>query len=125
LGFTEPHRTCKSSGGQCNTNSASVPESGNQYASEYVLMRPTPDIEKVSTRFEEELIWTTKGVYNLWFLPATQTTTHGTTDTNTMRHGHSERLTTHTLSGKMVDIVFRGNENINTCWKSSIVNLCD
>lgn len=89
---------------------------GNQYASEYALMRPTPDIEEVSTRFQEGSSTTERGVQ---FMVSTSDPGNNTWY---YRYEYDETWLFRTpydsyLIWENGDLILR-DENINTCWKS-------
>jgi hypothetical protein len=90
---------------------------GNIYESEYVVMRPTPDIEKISTQFKEESAGNKRGVQ---FMVSTSDPGN---NTRYYRYEYDETWTFRTpydsyLVWENNSIQTRG-ENINTCWKSN------
>ncbi len=91
--------------------------SGNQYESEYVVMRPTPDIETISTQFKEESPGNKRGVQ---FMVSTSDPNNNTWY---YRYEFNETWTFRTPYDSYLvwenDSIKTRGENINTCWKSS------
>lgn len=90
---------------------------GNLYESEYVVMRPTPDIEKISTQFKAESAGNKRGVQ---FMVSTGDPSN---NTRYYRYEYDETWIFRTPYDSYLvwenGVILPRGENINTCWKSS------